>query len=133
MQQITTKYNFYVRDAKEVNIPRILNEAPAEVNVILLTTQAKQAVLLARNTWLATFNISDQLHLAGDTLSLMWGNSFVSRYNSRNGVSLESGCESVLDGWRAIHFSKTAITAVLKELEVARAFVPRREVRVSYV
>jgi len=125
VQSTETKYNFYVRDAKDVDIPRILSEAPAEVNAILLTTKAKQAVLLARNTWLATFNISDQLHLAGDTLSLMWGYGTVSQYNSRNGVSL--------DGWRAIHFSKTAISAVLKELESARAFVPRREIRVAYL
>jgi hypothetical protein len=51
MQQITTKYNFYVRDAKEVDIPRILSEAPAEVNAILLTTNAYSAVLLVRTNW----------------------------------------------------------------------------------
>ena len=133
MQQITTKYNFYVRDAKEVDIPRILSEAPTEVTAVLLTTKATQAVLLVRNSWLGSFDMVDQISVANRTLFSAWGEGSLSRYNSRNGVSLETRNGSSLEGWRAAQFSKSSIPAVLKELEAARAFIPRREVRVSYV
>ena len=128
-----TKYNFYVKDASEVDFARILKEAPAEVDAILLTAKHSVAALFLRNEFLGRFDPADGLRVGIGLLHSGWGSFFLPDCrNTRNSVAFEGG-GAAIDGWRWSSFGTSYIPTALKDLAAARAFIPRREVRVSYV
>ena len=125
-----TKYNFYVKHGKEVDIPRIIKEAPPEVDAILLVSD--NAFLMLRMDLLERFRPSDSQIVAGGTMHGSWGTKFLTADSTQTGVRFRLSGGSI-EGWKGYTLEKENIGEVLKQLEAARSYVPHREVRVSYV
>ena len=129
------RYNFYVKDASEVDFARILRETPPEENVVLVTTSGPTALLAIRRSWLKTYDRQDHLRVSEEELhSFWWATPSPRAANEDGGITLYSnGVMIDTNDFRATIIRKTDIASVVKELETARAFNPRREVRVSYL
>jgi len=125
------KYNFYVRHAEEVDIPRILKESGDGAEAILLVSE--NAALLLSEIFLKRFRFTDSILVGGEVLHSNWGSDHLSTRDDRNAVifSTDFVHGDRTYGWRICVFMKENISAVIKQLEAARAYVPRREVRVS--
>ncbi len=132
-------YNFYVKDATEVDIPRILAECPAEQDAILLVSVGCAAMLLLRESFVNRFSECDkQVVSVGALRQYHWGYDCLSVSNEKDGVSFFAfngnvDAKNRINGWKAQRITKTDIDEVMQQLAKARAFVPRRHVRVSYI
>ena len=125
-------YNFKVTDAKDVDIARIIKEAPPEADAILLT--GANAILMLRDSFLARFKSIDGLKVAGNVLNPWWGDgTWVTVDNAPNAVQFNTPAYRGDTEWRAMHVNKSDIGSIVADLHYARAFKPSREVRVSYL
>ena len=124
-------YNFYVKDAKDVDIQRILTEAPAECEALMLVGGCNAALVL-RNSFLTRFDPSDKIEIS-ECLWSGWGRSELCGFNHEGGVGFAVGNSDVIEGWRAISLEKSGIPEAIAQLRAAQAFAPRREVRVTYL
>jgi hypothetical protein len=136
------KYNFYVKSANEVDIRRILRETPEGEIAVLLTALGNHAVLLLRCKFLDRFIPEDRIRVSGkgseQNLCSGWGYPSVACTPGLKGVILRAvgqgySDSQVVAGWRCINIDKTDIALVKTRLDAARAYVPHREVRVSYL
>lgn len=129
-------YQFTVKDAKEVDFRRILTEAPADQDAILLVGAGDKALLLVRQSFLERHDIDDGIQLAGRTLHPTWGYPGAYAANGAGGLLLvqaESNLTIYQNGWKSMQLDKKAIRQTIEELKVARAFRPKRVVRVKYI
>ena len=135
------KYNFYVKTASEVDISRIVNETPSDVDVIVLIGLGPDAVLLLRHTFLAIFNNGvDGLRIGDVRLESATGSFAITVKDGQGGVVIQPGNFSggvnttiAGIGWRSLGVPKADISKVIRQIAKAHAFVSRREVRVSYL
>ena len=127
------KYNFYVRQGSEVDIPRILAETPDDRDVVLVVSD--NAIVFIREAFLMKFCDEDTVGVLGEDLSHDWGFSTCSADNkNRSGIHFDSHISNTpLLGFRCRSLPKQAIERLVQDLTAARAYVPRREVRVSYL
>jgi hypothetical protein len=129
------QYNFKVKDAKEVDVKRILSETPESVDVILVTASGCYAIVGFREAFVENFDVSDNIMVAGAKLHERTGHLGFYASNSRGGLNLDITHQLNSSGWRFIQVSKDRIVDVLADLAKARSFLAtnKREVRVNYL
>lgn len=134
---MNNKYEFFVSDAADVSIERILREADPLTNAILVYGDQKSAALFIRSKWLQKFSPNDGLRLGGEPLHAETGSALVPvLWNSHGAVEISypSGYEEhphLPAEWRCQVFDKSCIEMVRRDLAAAAAFAPKRRVTVK--
>jgi hypothetical protein len=67
------QYKFVVKDAAEADIPRILSEAPANQDALLIAVMGDAAALLLRKEFVSQFVKVDHIVVGSESLSSEWG------------------------------------------------------------
>jgi hypothetical protein len=137
----TNAFTWFVNDASEVDVDRILSEAPESSIAILLTPQiSSNAILFLRRSFTESFYHSDGIQVAGEELGASWGVRWgIPVSNKLGGISFDGipNQKKHYSGWawlsvnpRVIHLEKLE-----REIAAARAFLDnnRRSVRVRYI
>lgn len=123
------KYNFYVANAADVDLPRIAKENP-ESNAILVSGRGDEALLMLRQSWLERFNFGDGFEVH-EFLNPNWGYRILRPEQNGKGVTFSMGIGVQMDGWRCTRIKKSELTAAIATLKAANAYKRRLEVRVS--
>lgn len=141
------EYKFFVSDPRKLDLQRIVREAPARVNHILLVPAGNRntmGLLLVKQSWLEKFGREDGLALCGEILTATWGvgkpaacginnNSFSFGYKGIASMEHQYGTTLLLapQGWR--YRTTGNIECTIIEVNKAKEFKPKCEVVVKYL
>ena len=125
-------YKFYVKEATEIDIQRICDEA--ESDVVLLTGAGGIGLLLVQNDFLRRFTTADKVMLAGEELCCEWGFSGARVIQAGQKPSFNIyGEPDALLGWRAMLIDLANMGKIAAEVKTARNYKRRIQVKVHYL
>ncbi len=123
------KYNFYVGNAVEVDVNRVIAENPEETALLLVSENA--LVLLKTDAF--DIGYQDGFEVADGYVCPSWGNKNMHAEQMGNDVHFVSGWGEITlpEGWRCRVVSKSKIGAVKATINRMREYQRKLEVRVS--
>jgi hypothetical protein len=100
-------WSFTANAVEEVDVNRVLAEAPKSAQWVVIADKVGEPVLLCiREEYLRRFTADDRLEVCGTSLQNGWGCRYLPYFGHENGCLTVPKCSScsgkpVLEGWRA--------------------------------
>lgn len=139
-------YNFYVSNITDIDVQRIGDEAPPQVEAIIVQGP-RNSLLMLRESFLAKFQVPDTLSVLYGYLGKLWGFEGIRSYPHDTDLALwyfngwdtsfrkiPGEATTKLVGWRVMPFDSANRKGVEADLAKAVEFLQaRQEIRVSYL